>query len=194
MKNNQNHYNNRLKQLLTQWSDGNTEIEEDLIRALYPEIKKIAKYHSKSSQNKMLQTTEIVNEAFIRIKQQQSVDWNSKEHFLAIAAKVIRRVVVDFYRAEISQKRGGHNEHLTLERMQDIIKNAAPSGMDWLDLDDLIQSLAKIDPRSSQVVEYKIFGGMTLAEIAHILSVSESTVTRNWQFARSWLLMQLKPQ
>ncbi|WP_395374154.1 ECF-type sigma factor [Marinicella sp. W31] len=182
----------QLEQLLIQWSSGNTDVENDLIELLYPEIKKIARHHFRPSKNKLLQTTEIVNEAFIRIKKQQSVNWNSKSHFLAIASKVIRRVVVDIYRHEISQKRGGRDEHLTLERMQNIIENATPDGLDWLDLNDLLGALSQIDPMAANVVEYKIFGGLTLTEIADVLSVSKSTVSRNWQFARSWLLMQLK--
>lgn len=183
---------NKLQALLTQWSAGDHQVEDALIQALYPEIKKIARHHFRSAHSKLLQTTEIVNEAFIRIKQQQSVNWISKEHFLAIASKVIRRVVVDHYRAEVSQKRGGYSEHLTLERMQEIIHNATPEGLDWLDLEDLIKTLSTVDPASADVVEYKIFGGLTLAEIATVMSVSESKVSRNWQFARSWLLMKLK--
>lgn len=178
--------------LLQAWCDGDALVENQLIELLYPHIHRIAHFQIKSSSASALQTTELVNEAFIRISDQKSVSWQNKEHFLAIAARVIRRVIVDHYRAELSQKRGGLEQHVTLEKVQDLIENAQANELNWLELDALLLSLSDIDQEAAQVVEYKVFGGMTIPEMAHVLKVSESTISRNWQFARSWLLMQFK--
>jgi RNA polymerase sigma factor (TIGR02999 family) len=111
---------------------------------------------------------------------------------LAIAAKVIRRVIVDHYRSELSQKRGGLEQHVTLEKVSDLIENAQANELNWLELDAMLVELSEIDAEAARVVEYKVFGGMTIPEMAHVMQVSPSSVSRNWQFARSWLLMQFK--
>lgn len=176
--------------LLQAWSKGNPQIENQLIDLLYPHIHRIAHFQIKSNSASSLQTTELVNEAFIRIYDQKTVSWKNKDHFLAIASRVIRRVVVDRYRAELSQKRGGLEQHVTLDRVKELIENPSSTEMNWVELDELLLELAKIDAEAAKVVEYKIFGGMTIPEMSHVMGVSDSTVSRNWQFARSWLLMQ----
>ncbi|WP_223786733.1 ECF-type sigma factor [Marinicella meishanensis] len=178
--------------LLQAWSDGDQQVEAQLIELMYPHIHRIAHFQIKSSSASALQTTELVNEAFIRISDQKSVDWQNKDHFLAIAAKVIRRVIVDHYRSELSQKRGGLEQHVTLEKVSDLIENAQANELNWLELDAMLLELSEIDAEAARVVEYKVFGGMTIPEMAHVMQVSPSTVSRNWQFARSWLLMQFK--
>ncbi len=178
--------------MLHAWSQGDEKVENQLIQLLYPHIHRIAHFQIKSNSASALQTTELVNEAFIRISDQKSVNWQNKDHFLAIAAKVIRRVVVDHYRSELSQKRGGLEQHITLEKVTDLIESPNANEFNWVELDELLLDLSKVDEEASKVVEYKIFGGMTIPEMARVLDVSESTVSRNWQFARSWLLMQYK--
>ena len=178
--------------LLNQWSTGNELIENKLIESLYPHIHRLAHFQLKSDSASALQTTEVVNEAFIKLNDQKSVDWKNKSHFLAIASKVIRRVIIDHYRAEYSQKRGGQDLHLTLDRIKEFIAEPNSQEMNWVELDDLISELNQIDNEAAQVVEYKIFGGMTIPEMAETMDVSESTISRNWQFAKSWMLLQLR--
>jgi len=182
----------QIDEMLSRWSSGESEIEERLIELLYPHIHKIAHFQIKSKAAAALQTTEIVSEAFIRLSDQKTVDWKNKKHFLAIAAKVIRRVIVDHYRTEISQRRGGQEQHLTLERMQDFIEDPANVQFDWLELNELLDKLNEIDTDAAQVVEYKVFGGLTIPEMAETMAVSKSTISRNWQFAKSWLLLKLQ--
>ncbi len=181
-----------INNLLIEWANGNLQVENQLIEALYPYIHQIAQKQFKSAKGSALQTTEIVNEAFINIRKQKSRNWKNKQHFFAVAAKVIRNVVVNHYRAEAMQKRGGLYAHVSLERLSELIEDPKGSGFDWLSIDRLLTELASIDAASAQVVEYKLFGGLTIPEMAKVLSVSESTVSRNWKFARLWLLSQLQ--
>jgi RNA polymerase sigma factor (TIGR02999 family) len=174
--------------LLSAWSDGDKGIENQLIELLYPDIHKIAHFQIKSNSSNSLQTTEIVNEAFIKLSAQRTVNWQNKNHFLAIAAKVIRRVVVDYYRAQYSQKRGGAEIHLTLEGADEFIEQAVSGQLNWLELDDLLNALHEIDSQAAQVTELKVFGGMTIPEMAKTMAVSEPTISRNWKFAKTWLL------
>lgn len=182
---------NDINSMLRDWSNGNRKNEDQLIKILYPEIHRIAHFQMKLNSSRALQTTEIVSEAFLRLNSQQSINWKNKEHFLAIAAKVIRRVVVDYYRSEMSLKRGGNDNHVTLSGVAEMLSDAQNNEMDWLELNDLIEQLNLIDEEAAAVVELKIFGGMTLPEMAEVMAVSESTVSRNWKFARTWILQQL---
>ncbi len=183
-------HNPEINQLLIAWSEGDQTVENQLIEALYPHIHRIAHFQFKSATANSLQTTEIVNEAFILLSKQQSVAWKNKNHFLAIASKVIRRVMIDHHRSESRQKRGGHLHHVTVDRIQDLIEEPDKQSLDWLELNDLLNSLSQVDQEAALVVECKIFGGLTVAEIAEVLSKSEATVSRIWQYARSWLLLQ----
>jgi RNA polymerase sigma factor (TIGR02999 family) len=182
----------QIENLLTQWSIGTDGVEDELISLLYPYIHKIARKQFKSNNSNSLQTTEIVSEAFIKLSQQKSVDWKNKNHFLAVAAKVIRRVIIDNYRSDNSQKRGRDQQILTLERVQEIIEDPSAQPYSWLHLDKLLNEFKLIDPAAAEVVEYKIFGGLTIPEMSNVMAVSESTIIRNWKFARSWLLLKFK--
>jgi RNA polymerase sigma-70 factor (ECF subfamily) len=178
--------------LLDQWAQGDRVVENKLIETLYPYIHKLAHFQLKSKSASALQTTEVVNEAFIKLNNHKALDWKNKNQFLAIAAKVIRSVIIDQYRAENSHKRGGEHHHLTLDRIQEIIEEPDQAQINWLELDDLITQLSEIDEAAASVVEYKIFGGLTIPEMASVMAVSESTISRNWQFAKTWILMQFK--
>lgn len=179
-----------LDHLLKQWSTGDENCEEILIGLLYPEIHRIAHFQMKLSAASALQTTELVNEAYIKLSSQKSVNWKNKNHFLAIAAKVIRRVVIDHYRSEHSLRRGGAENFVTLNSAEGLMPGSENSQFDWLVLDDLITKLRAIDKSAADIVEYKIFGDMTLGEMAMTMSVSESTISRNWKFAKTWILQQ----
>ena len=181
-----------IEELLNEWSIGNISVENQLIDLLYPEIHKIAHFQIKSQFARALQTTELVNEAFFKLKSQKTVEWKNKNHFLAIAAKVIRRVIIDQFRVDSSQKRGGAEEHITLDSASSFLAQIDPGQIDWLELDDLLNALSHVDSRAAQVVEFKVFGGMTIPEMAAAMSVSEQTVIRDWKFAKTWLLCHLK--
>lgn len=181
-----------INQLLVEWSKGNRQVESKLMSAVYPMIHRIAHRQFKLNHANSLQTTEIVNEAFINLRNQKSLTFKNEKNFYFIITKVIRNIVVDHFRSEASQKRGGMDKLLTLDRLEGLIELDETSVYDWLTIDHLLGELEKIDIEASKVVEYKIFGGFTISEIAGIMSVSESTVSRNWKFARLWLLSQMK--
>ncbi|WP_395375685.1 ECF-type sigma factor [Marinicella sp. W31] len=176
--------------LLSDWSGGDINARDKLVEMLYPHIHRIAHLHVKSQSATTLQTTEIVNEAYIRLSKQESVQWKNRNHFLAIASVVIRRVMFDHYRKKSGLKRGGHLNHITVDRIQDFIPEPAQESMGWIELNDLLDALAKIDKEAAFVVECKIIGGLTLAEISEVISKSAATTAKIWQFARSWLLLQ----
>ncbi len=181
-----------IDQLLQEWSKGNLQVESQLIEALYPYIHQIAHKQFKSQKADSLQTTEIVNEAFIKMRKQKSLVFKSKQQFFVIATKVIRNVVVNHFRSESRLKRGGQEDYITLDRIAEILDSENSTVIDWLMIDRLLNDLEKIDAEAAQVVEYKIFGGSTIPEMAEMMSVSESTISRNWKFARLWLLSQIK--
>ena len=181
-----------LTSLLQRWSEGDDSIEEQLMQVLYPMLKNIARNQlSNDSSKNQLQTTELLNEAFIKLKQQQSVLWQNRSHFLAIAARVVRRLLVDYFRARHNQKRGGFEQHLTIDRYAHVIIGDKNVKIDWMDIHDLVEELQTIDHDSARIVELRFFGGLTVAETAEACHMPEHAVSKNWKFARSWLFSKL---
>ncbi len=181
-----------VEDLLEAWSCGDKIAENKLMELLYPDIHKIAHFQLKSNHASSLQTTEIVSEAFLKLDQQKSVKWKNQSHFLAITAKVIRRVLIDHFRSTSSDKRGGNEADMTIERFENFIEDSSQFGIDWLSINHLLKQLHTIDPDAATVLEYKVFGGLTHIEMAEVMSVSESTILRNWNFARSWIIRKLE--
>ena len=136
-----------------------------------------------------LQATALVNEVYLRLIGGRSVNWQNRAHFLAVAARLMRRILVDFARARRYQKRGGGAISVTLA--EDMPLSAEP-GRDLVALDDALEALAKLDERKSRVVEMRFFGGLTVEETAEALRVSADTVKRDWKFAKAWLLQELR--
>jgi RNA polymerase sigma-70 factor (ECF subfamily) len=136
-----------------------------------------------------LQATALVNEVYLRLIGGRSVNWQNRAHFLAVAARLMRRILVDFARARRYQKRGGGAINVTLG--EDMPLSAEP-GRDLVALDDALEALAKLDERKSRVVEMRFFGGLTVEETAEALHVSADTVKRDWKFAKAWLLQELR--
>jgi RNA polymerase sigma factor (TIGR02999 family) len=136
-----------------------------------------------------LQATALVNEVYLRLIGGRSVNWQNRAHFLAVAARLMRRILVDFARARRYQKRGGGAISVTLA--EDMPLSAEP-GRDLVALDDALETLAKLDERKSRVVEMRFFGGLTVEETAEALRVSADTVKRDWKFAKAWLLQELR--
>jgi RNA polymerase sigma factor (TIGR02999 family) len=146
----------------------------------------VAREHARHS----LQATALVNEAYLRLVEGRSVNWQNRAHFLAVAARLMRRILVDFARAKRYQKRGGGAMQVTLV---DDVALSEP-GRDLVALDDALETLAKYDERKSRVIEMRFFGGLSVKETAEALHVSPETVMRDWKMARAWLFRELRVQ
>lgn len=136
-----------------------------------------------------LQATALVNEVYLRLIRGQSVNWQNRAHFLAVAARLMRRILVDFARAKRYHKRGGGAVQLTLD--EGVALSTEP-GRDLVALDDALEALSKLDERKSRVIEMRFFGGLSVEETAEALHVSPETVKRDWKFAKAWLLQELQ--
>lgn len=136
-----------------------------------------------------LQATALVNEAYMRLVDVQHVNWQNRAHFLAMAARLMRRILVDYARSKNYQKRGGAAARITLDEMN--MAGIEPN-RDLVALDDALNELAKVDERKGKVVELRFFGGLTVEETADVLDVSVETVMRDWKLAKAWLLKELK--
>lgn len=179
----------RITGLLHAWHEGDEAALTELTPLVHTELRRLARaYMRRERTDHSLQATALVNECFLRLLQGRTVDWQNRGHFYALAARLMRRILVDVARAHRYRKRGGGAEHVPLD---DHAIAIAP-GRDLLELDDALTALAAIDDRKSQVVELRFFGGLTNAEVAEVLGVSAKTVMREWQIAKVWLLRELR--
>jgi RNA polymerase sigma factor (TIGR02999 family) len=175
--------------LLVAWSDGDDSALEKLIPLVYAELHKQAKRYLKGErQDHTLQTTALVNEAYLRLIDSSKVRWQNRAHFFAVAAQLMRRILVDFARSRNYQKRGGGAQQVSLEQAMVI---SSEKNEDLVALDDALQSLAVIDERKAKIVEMRFFGGLSVEETAEVLKVSPDTVMRDWRLAKVWLLKEL---
>ena len=176
--------------LLRAWSDGDDAALADLVPAVEQELRRLARaYMRREREGHTLQTTALVNEAFVRLIDARQVPWQDRAHFLGIAARLMRRVLVDHARAHGSKKRGGGVEAVPLDN--DLSVPTAPMVLDLLALDRALDALALVDERRCRVVEMRFFGGMTEEEIAVAMRVSTDTVKRDWRLAKLWLRREL---
>ena len=179
----------RLTALLDDWRNGVNDAPDELFRLVYHELKRIARRHMRNeAPGHSLQTTALVNEAYIRLLDQAHVSWQNRAHFYAIAAQTMRRILVDRARGRARIKRGGDAYRISLDQADGF---DVESSKDLLALDEALQVLASIDPRRSRVVELRFFGGLTNAEIAEVLEVAPNTVIRDWNMARAWLYHEI---
>lgn len=179
----------QITQLLAEWSDGNQSALDELYPLVYNELHRLARrYMSRERKGHTLQTTALINEAYVRLVDQRNVHWANRSHFFAISAQIMRRILIDHARRQAYAKRGGGAQQVSLEEAATI---APDQGLGLVRLDEALKSLAEMDPRRSQVVELRYFGGLNNEEIAGVLKVSENTVTRDWNMARAWLYQQL---
>ncbi len=177
--------------LLHEWQEGNSQAFDQVIEFVYQDLhRRAAAYLRSERPEHSLQTTGLVHEAFIKLVDKKEIDWQDRNHFFAIAAQAMRRILVDYARGRKREKRGGKYEDLPLEEVT--YRYATESSVDLVALDEALQRLAEFDERQAQIVELKYFGGMTLDETADILGVSRVTVKRDWQIARAWLRQQLQ--
>ncbi len=175
--------------LLQQWTDGDRAARDRLIAVVYDELRHLARrYMRKEPAGHTLQTTALVNEAYLRLADQDT-PWRNRAHFFAIAAQLMRRILVDRARARGSAKRGGKHDRTTLSNVAEVTDDR---GIDLLVLDQALTALAALDPRQATVVELRFFGGLTIRETAEVLGVSHTIVEREWSLARAWLRRELE--
>ena len=176
--------------LLRAWSGGDSEALTALTPLVYEELHRRAHWHMRrENAGHTLQTTALVNEAYLRLVDMRQVSWRDRAHFFALASRVIRHVLVDAARSRRSLKRGGDAPPEALD--DDVLVSEKPPA-DIIALDDALRALSAIDERKSQVVELRFFGGLTVEETAEVLTVSAETVKRDWKLAKAWLRRELR--
>src|ERR1051326_1932074 len=175
--------------LLTRWREGDRKALDELMPLVYRELRaRAASYLRRERPDHTLQSTALVNEAYLRLVDYDRIDWRGRAHFLGVAATVIRQILLDHARGRLRGKRGGGRLVLQLEEN---LVGAAEKEVSLLALEDASQDLARLDAQQSKIVELRFFGGLSIEEIAEVLGVSESTVKRDWAVARSWLSREL---
>jgi RNA polymerase sigma factor (TIGR02999 family) len=180
-----------LTQLLIAWSQGDARALEQLTPLVYAELRKIAhRYMNRERAGHTLQTTAVVHEAFLRLLGNPQENWQNRSHFYAIAAQMMRRILVDYARANLRTKRGGETTRVALEDIDAPVTEPALDP-DLIALDAALEKLAEIDPRRGRVVELRFFGGLSVEETAHVLQVAPDTVVRDWRVAKAWLFRYL---
>ncbi len=176
--------------LLVAWGNGDESALGRLIPIVHDELYRIARACMAGERGAhTLQATALVNEAYLRLVRTQGVNWQSRVHFLSMAARVMRRILVDFARSKQYLKRGGGAVDVSLD--PDVALSSEP-GRDLVALDDALEALATVDERKSRVIEMRFFGGLSVDETAEALQVSPETVMRDWKMAKAWLLRQLR--
>ena len=179
-------------QLLHAWSGGDRAALDQLMPVVYDELHRLAQHYLRGErQDHSLQTTALVNEAYLRLVNVQNVQWQDRAHFFAISSRLIRQILVDRARRRGYQKRGGGRKHVELE--ESAVVDPSRDG-ELLALDEALAALTEFDERKSQVVELRFFGGLTLEEAAAVLEVSPDTVRRDWRLAKSWLRKYLSEE
>ncbi len=178
--------------LLRAWSEGDQDALAQLVPLVESELHRLARlYTSKERAGHSLQATELVNEAYLKLLDWQNVDWQNRAHFIAMAAGVMRRVLVDRWRKRNSDKRSGQ---LLRVSFPDAAFDPKQFDPDLMMLNDALDELARLNQRQSRIVELRFFGGLTEPEMAHVLGISERQVRRDWKVARDWLYLQLTRQ
>src|SRR6266404_1217342 len=176
-------------QLLQSWSEGNQEALDKLVPLVHAELHRLARhYMSNERPGHTLQTTELVNEAYVRLIDWKNVRWQNRAHFFGVAAQIMRRILVDFARSRASAKKGGGTQYVSLSEAMTI---SPERGEDLIALDDALESFAELDSRKSRIVELRFFGGLSVEETAEVLNISARTVMRDWGLAQAWLYREL---
>lgn len=174
-----------ITQLLLNWGHGDEAALEELVPLVYPELRKMARrYMGREKTGHTLQTSALINEAYMRLVDQSAVSWQGRGHFFAVAAQVMRHILIDHARHANFDKRGGGAQHVPLDHA-DVIRGERAA--EFIALDDALISLASIDPRKSKIVELRFFGGLTVEETADATGLAPITVMREWRAAKAWL-------
>ena len=179
-----------ITEMLRAWSSGSAEEPDRLLALVYDELRKQAhRFLRRERPGHTLQTTALINETYIKLREQRNLQWESRGHFFAICAHLMRRILVDYAKARHRAKRGGHAVHVELDGLA--IPARQLENIDVLALDDALKRLAEMDPQQARVVELKFFSGFSIEEAADVLGVSISTVKRDWRCAKAWLRHEL---
>ncbi len=181
--------------LLKAWGAGDRTALDRLMPVVYAEIHQLAhRYRKRERQGNSMQTTALINEAYLRLVNVGDMHWNDRAHFFAVSAQVIRRILVDGARARTAGKRGGQVrkvEHSSAVNLDEIADGSSKRGQELIAIDDALATLAQFDPRKAQIVELRFFGGLSVDETAQVLGVSVQTVMRDWKLARVWLMQEI---
>jgi RNA polymerase sigma factor (TIGR02999 family) len=179
-------------QLLLAWGNGDEVALQQLVPLVHDELRRLAQWHMQSERSgHTLQATALVNEAYLRLVDIKKVQWQNRAHFFAMSARLMRRILVDFARARLNQKRGGGAEKVVLDEALEI---SDEKSHELIALDDALMVLDSVDTRKSQVVEMRFFGGLTVEETGEALHMSPETVMRDWMIALLWLRRDLDGQ
>lgn len=183
------HSSKEITRLLVAWSEGDQSALDQLAPLIHSELHRLAHhYMSRERPGHLLQTSALVNEAYLRLIDWKSVRWQNRAHFFGVAAQLMRRILVDFARERQYLKRGGGALQVSLSEAASFAMNR---NADMVALDEALTALAEIDGRKSQVVEMRFFAGLSVEEVADVLKVSKETVMRDWRLAKVWLLREL---
>ncbi|MFN0086356.1 MAG: sigma-70 family RNA polymerase sigma factor [Blastocatellia bacterium] len=176
---------NEVTQLLQDWSQGDQEALDKLMPMVYVELRRMARrYMAQQSPGHTLQTTALINEAYLRLVNHQEKQWQNRSHFFAVAARAMRHILVDYARTRRAARRGGGAQVFPLDEAFVATDERAA---ELVALDDALEELVVIDPRKSQIVELRYFGGLSVEETADVLKISATTVMRDWSMAKAWL-------
>jgi RNA polymerase sigma factor (TIGR02999 family) len=183
---------NEVTHLLLAWSTGDRAALDKLVPLVHDELHRLAHHYMRQERTgHTLQTTALVNEAYVRLIDQRAVHWQNRAHFFAIAAQAMRRILVDYARARRYAKRGGEARQVTLDESAIVSRQR---GTELVALDEALTDLAARDSRKSQIVELRFFGGLNIEETAEVMGLSASTVQREWRSAKAWLYQAIRQQ
>ncbi|MGI8836908.1 MAG: sigma-70 family RNA polymerase sigma factor [Pyrinomonadaceae bacterium] len=178
-----------ITQLLLSWSKGDKAALDQLVPLVYPELRMLARrYMGRENPGHSLQTSALINEAYLKLIDQQHVEWQDRAHFFAVSAQVMRHILIDRARSHRYGKRGAGAQHLALDEAAVVCKERAA---ELVSLDDALTSLARIDERKSKIVELRFFGGLSVEETAEVMKISPVTVMREWRAAKAWLYREI---
>jgi len=178
-----------ITQLLLSWSKGDKTALDQLVPLVYPELRRLAqRYMRRENSLHTLQTSALINEAYLRIVDQQEVQWQDRAHFFAVAAQVMRHILIDHARRHHYAKRGAGARRVPLDETAVISRERAA---EFVALDDALTSLAAVDARKSKIVELRFFGGLTVEEISEVMKLSPITIKREWRSAKAWLHLEI---
>jgi RNA polymerase sigma factor (TIGR02999 family) len=184
------HAQNEVTRLLLAWNDGDAAALEKLTPLVERELRRLASHYMRGERpGHTLQTTALVNEAYLKLVDWKSVRWQNRAHFLGVSAQLMRRILVDYARRKSFQKRGGAAVRVALEEAETV---AEPRDTDLVALDEALQSLARFDERKCRIVELRFFGGLSVEETAEVIGASPRTVQREWSLAQAWLFRELR--
>lgn len=180
----------KITRMLREWSEGNREALEELMPLVYDELhRQASRFLKKERSDHTLQTTALIHETYLKLIDQRDVNWESRTHFFAIAANLMRRILVDYARTKKREKRGGDAVKLPLEEIENI--SGKEKGVDLIALDEALERLEKIDEKQARVVELRYFSGLSLEETAAAMNISRTTVAEEWRMAKAWLHREL---